>query len=120
MKAKRAVQTDISRVIGQNLKLIRELNNLTQLELGEQLGVSYQQIQKYESGKNRIPMESLIEIRKRFDIPYDYFFEGLESKHIIQKNDYHILGAHMSKLIKKVKDQEEQKKIIKVIDILCS
>lgn len=50
---------------------------MSQEGLGEQLAVTFQQIQKYEKGTNRISASRLYEVSKIFDVPVDYFFDGL-------------------------------------------
>jgi transcriptional regulator with XRE-family HTH domain len=54
----------------------RELG-IVQEALGEALGVTFQQIQKYEKGANRISAGRLFEIANLFDVEISYFFEGL-------------------------------------------
>lgn len=53
---------DLDIQIGQNLKRIRKQRNISQARLGDALGITFQQIQKYESGTNRISTSSLIAI----------------------------------------------------------
>lgn len=52
------------KIIADNLKRIRKQRGHTQVSLAEGLGLTFQQIQKYESGKNRIASETLFEISK--------------------------------------------------------
>ncbi|MEM6259411.1 MAG: helix-turn-helix transcriptional regulator [Planctomycetota bacterium] len=52
----------IDRRIGQNLRAIRRMNRLTQTELGRAVGVTFQQIQKYERGTNRLPASRLVQL----------------------------------------------------------
>jgi len=58
----------------------RELRGLPQKELARQLGISFQQVQKYESGANRISASKMWQLCEVLDITPGYFFEGLESK----------------------------------------
>jgi transcriptional regulator with XRE-family HTH domain len=84
---------DETSLIGLNLKQLRELKKLTQNDMALFLNVSYQQIQKYESGKNRLPIDRLYRIRDFFDIPFEYFFVGLKDTCHLGKGhqDYQIL-----------------------------
>ncbi len=50
---------------------------MTQQELGSSVGIKFQQIQKYESGANRISASRLWDIANALDVPVAYFFEGL-------------------------------------------
>ena len=66
-----------NRHIGQNIKFYRRLHGMSQKDLGDRLGVSSQQIQKYESGANQIGAARLHEAAKAMDIPVSRFFDGL-------------------------------------------
>lgn len=55
--------------IGRRIRMFRRKEGMSQQNLGEKLGVSYQQVQKYESGKNRISAEKLILVAQVLDIP---------------------------------------------------
>lgn len=70
--------TKIDRYIGKKLRLIRLLQNESQQSLGDALGVTFQQIQKYEKGNNRVAAARLWEIAKHYDVGLDYFFENKE------------------------------------------
>ncbi len=63
--------------VGQQLRIRRIHSNLSQTELGEKVGLSYQQVQKYESGKNRISASMLYEIASGLNVPVSCFFDGL-------------------------------------------
>lgn len=63
--------------VGQQLRVRRIHSNLSQAELGHETGLSYQQIQKYETGKNRISASMLYEFAGRLNVPVSRFFEGL-------------------------------------------
>lgn len=59
----------IDEVIGANLIKIRRLRAVSQMELGERIGVSFQQIQKYEKGTTRISVLRLQQLAKALDVP---------------------------------------------------
>jgi len=63
--------------VGQQLRIRRVHSNLSQTELGQKVGLSYQQVQKYESGKNRISASMLYEIANGLNVPVGFFFDGL-------------------------------------------
>ena len=50
---------------------------MTQQQLGEKVGIKFQQIQKYETGMNRISASRLWDIGQALDVSISYFFEGL-------------------------------------------
>lgn len=62
--------------VGQRVRAARLSLRVSQKDLGEALGVSFQQIQKYEKGTNRIGSSRLQAIATRLDKPIGWFFEG--------------------------------------------
>ncbi len=64
--------------VGMRLKLRRQMLELSQNELGQRLGITFQQIQKYEKGTNRIGASRLYELAKALNIRVQYFFENYE------------------------------------------
>ena len=68
----------IDHLVGQRLRWRRRELRLTQEQLGEQLGLTFQQVQKYEKGVNRISAGRLYELSTVLDVPVLYFYEGAE------------------------------------------
>ncbi len=66
--------------VGQRLRQRRRLLGLTQQKLAEAVNIRFQQIQKYESGANRISASRLWSLSRALDIPVAYFFEGLNGR----------------------------------------
>lgn len=62
--------------IGKRIRMVRKSFKMSQSELGDVLGVSFQQIQKYEKGKDRLSCDYLIKISKFFGLPASYFLFG--------------------------------------------
>jgi transcriptional regulator with XRE-family HTH domain len=67
----------IDQHIGSRLRLRRTLLGMTQEQLASVLGISYQQVQKYETGTNRISASRLFEIGQMLETDAAYFYEGL-------------------------------------------
>ncbi|MEL7029167.1 MAG: helix-turn-helix transcriptional regulator [Pseudomonadota bacterium] len=63
--------------VGKRLRQRRCLLGMTQQQLASAVGIKFQQIQKYESGANRISASRLWALAKALDAPVSYFFEGL-------------------------------------------
>jgi len=63
--------------VGKRVRAVRLLRGLTQSDLGVATGVQFQQIQKYEIGKNRISCSSIALIAQVLDVPVADFFTGL-------------------------------------------
>ena len=64
--------------VGMRLRLRRTLLGLSQEAIGKAIGVTFQQIQKYERGINRMGSSRLYEFAKIMYVPVSYFFEGFE------------------------------------------
>jgi len=57
------------------------LIGMSQERLGELLGLTFQQVQKYEKGVNRIGAGRLFEVSRILGVPIDYFYEGVNGQH---------------------------------------
>jgi transcriptional regulator with XRE-family HTH domain len=66
--------------VGQRIRLRRDMLGLTQKQLATACGVSFQQIQKYESGETRIVAERLYKLGLALDIPVSFMFSGLPNQ----------------------------------------
>jgi transcriptional regulator with XRE-family HTH domain len=63
--------------VGKRLRLRRTLLGMSQERLGEQLGLTFQQVQKYERGVNRIGSSRLFELGQILDVPVSFFFDDM-------------------------------------------
>ena len=63
--------------VGKQVRLRRTLLGVSQTELGATIGLTFQQIQKYEDGSNRISASRLYELAKVFGVSLDSFFERI-------------------------------------------
>jgi transcriptional regulator with XRE-family HTH domain len=66
----------IDAYVGSRLRLLRTKQNMTQQGIADRLGISFQQVQKYEKGFNRIGASRLQHLSQIFDVPVDFFFDG--------------------------------------------
>lgn len=78
-----------TKLIGKQLRAARSAVGVTQAVLGEACGCTFQQIQKYERGKNRISAGKLVVAAEFLDVPVGFFFEtaaeatpGVSRKHL--------------------------------------
>ena len=82
-KRRRTIKDDgpdpIDVYIGARVKARRKGLRISQTKLGDACGVSFQQMQKYENGMNRIGASNLLKISKALDVEVSYFFEGVEA-----------------------------------------
>ena len=62
--------------VGQKLRSRRSLIGVTQESLAEAAGITFQQVQKYEKGRNRLSASRLYQFSRVLEVPVSYFFEG--------------------------------------------
>lgn len=123
---------EIDLLIGQNLKLKRIKSGVSLQELGNILNVSFQQIQKYERGQNKISSSNLFLIANSLNCEINYFFHGLENKtpnqnsleeekeifqHIESIPNHEI--TQLIKYYSQIKDHDVRKKTLDLIKTLC-
>ena len=97
--------------VGRKLKQARNLRRYSLADVARRLKLSFQQIQKYEIGSNRIAASHLYELSKILDVPTFYFFEGLAEETINPAdNALDIMSAVAS-----IKDEQLQLRIITFI-----
>ena len=114
---------EIDRHVGERIRRRRVMLGLTQEQLGEALGISYQQIQKYETGANRVSAGRLFMISQILEVGIATLFDGLgedvddainnTSRHVIELvrafskiSDEKIRGSVMS-LVRTLSDKDE-------------
>jgi len=74
--------------VGARVRQRRRLLGMTQQRLADAVSIRFQQIQKYESGANRISASRLWSLSQALDVPVAYFFEGVDQ-------DGHVNGGHV-------------------------
>jgi transcriptional regulator with XRE-family HTH domain len=65
--------------VGSRVRMRRRMLDMNQSDLADALGMSFQQVQKYENGTNRIGASRLQQIANLLQVPVDFFFEGLST-----------------------------------------
>ena len=75
--AAKKVPSSIDKHVGRRVRMRRQLLAMSQQKLGAALGLTFQQVQKYEKGTNRIGASRLQQISQILQVPVAFFFEGL-------------------------------------------
>ena len=78
----------VDRHIGLRLRSRRLAVQMTQTDLADALGVTFQQVQKYEKGSNRVSASTLMQLAETLQVPIAYFFEGLQPEGTRGKGAY--------------------------------
>lgn len=113
--------SEIDLKVARRLKIARKISGLTQKQLASTLKIASQQIQKYESGENRIGIARLWEISEILGKPIEYFFHGLrhdDEASLEGKVDSKVDGktAKLQGLLKQIEDDDVKDAIITVIE----
>src|SRR5271166_1386854 len=66
----------VDTLVAKNIRILRQDRGLSQTELGRKIDVTFQQVQKYENGTNRVGSGRLFKIASTFGVPITAFFEG--------------------------------------------
>lgn len=79
---------------GKQLALARHAQGLNQTDVARMLGLTFQQIQKYEKGTNRMSASVLWTLSEKMNLPVSYFFQGLESNSTTAEHIFSTMGRH--------------------------
>ena len=71
----------IDKHVGNRLRMRRRMLDKSQTDLANALGLTFQQVQKYEKGRNRISASRLQQISQILQVPVPFFFEGAPQRH---------------------------------------
>lgn len=116
MQTKNPHSNDIS--IGRKIRFRREMLKISQKQLGHRLGVTFQQIQKYEKGANRVGAGRLQEIADILDISIFFFYSDISTKeHVLFPYEEMISSKEEHLLLKSFRElkSKQQKAILCLI-----
>lgn len=85
-KASPRSPTDVDKAVAARIQMARKSVGMSQERLGELLGVTFQQVQKYGTGMNRVSASRLYQIANAVGVPIGYFFEDVENRNSYDKN----------------------------------
>lgn len=112
--------------VGARVRIRRQVLKMSQERLGDQLGVTFQQVQKYERGSNRIGASRLWRLAQVLDVPVSYFFEGLsddiESGEFTENEQMPIVydfinstdGVALAKAVTKIENKAVRRQILEL------
>ncbi len=117
--------------VGSRVRLRRTMQGMSQEKLGDSLGVTFQQVQKYEKGANRIGASRLQNIAVVLDTPIAFFFEDAPGEAIegsTEPNSPNYVvdflssseGLQLNKAFVKIKNVNVRRKIIELVKTLAS
>ena len=115
--------------LGRRLRLRRVEQQMSQAELGAKLGVTFQQVQKYEKGVNRIGASRLQHIATALDVPVTFFFDdadagkrAIESKREVESLLFldSSFSLRLLRAYSAVKDQAVQRQFVSLIESIAA
>ena len=118
--------------VGSRVRIRRMLIGMSQERLGDLLGLTFQQVQKYEKGVNRIGAGRLYEVSRILGVPIDFFYEGVigmsgeargfsenESSPPVMEFVSSGEGLHLSLAFMKIKDPKVRKRVLDLVKSLA-
>lgn len=115
----------IDRKVGQRVRSRRLEIGMSQERLAELLGVTFQQVQKYEKGVNRIAVSRLYDIAAALEMPAGRFFEGLSARGVAEGRTDYVddalatpEGAQLMALFSSIKSQKLRRKVLELVRTL--
>jgi transcriptional regulator with XRE-family HTH domain len=108
--------------LGRRIRLRRVEQHISQTELGDKLGVSFQQVQKYEKGVNRVGASRLQQIATALDVPLTFFYSSdgkareVESLMFIDSS----FSLRLLRAYSKIKDQVVQRQFVSLIECIAA
>ena len=80
--------------VGSRIRLRRTLLGMSQERLGEALGLTFQQVQKYETGVNRVSASRLFDLSRVLDVPIGFFFDDVPDVVLSRRETVELVGAY--------------------------
>jgi transcriptional regulator with XRE-family HTH domain len=119
MKQRSAGKPDIE--MGKKIRLRRVEQRISQSDLGEKLGVSFQQVQKYEKGVNRVGASRLQQIASALDVPVTFFYDS-DSKTREVESLLFLDSAFSLRLLRaysRIKSQAVQRQLVTLMESIA-
>lgn len=130
--SEKKIPNPIDRHVGSRVRMRRLLVGLSQEKLGEALGITFQQIQKYEKGANRIGASRLQQTAKILGVPVEFFFEGAPAGDAVAGfgempqpsfvSDFMATseGVQLTKAFVRIADPQVRRRIIDLVEAIAT
>ncbi|MGF1611429.1 MAG: helix-turn-helix domain-containing protein [Kiloniellales bacterium] len=105
--------------VGRRIRERRIMLGLTQQQLADLIGVTYQQAHKYERGVNRVSAGRLYEIARVLGVDVDYFFEGLEEGSAAPVSERQRMCLDVARNFARIRDERQQQTVSQLCRILA-
>jgi transcriptional regulator with XRE-family HTH domain len=111
---------DADRYVGARLRESRIMAGMTQPQLAELIGITYQQEHKYERGINRIAARRLYQIARALGVDVGYFYEGLQSEQPFVPTAQHRMLLDLTRNFLNIPKQEHREALTAVARALAN
>ncbi len=114
--------TAVDKHVGQRVRMRRIQLGMSQEKLGHSLGLTFQQVQKYEKGANRISAGKLVEISKALKVPVAFFFQDLPGapKEELASPTFSNFQAKLAREVRDVENAAQQALILALVRELAT
>jgi transcriptional regulator with XRE-family HTH domain len=127
------VPNPIDRHVGARVRMRRLMVGMSQERLGDSLGITFQQIQKYEKGANRIGASRLQQIAKILGVPVEFFFDGAPAGEVTAAAGFAELpqstfvsefmatseGVQLTRAFVRIADPQVRRRLIDLVETLA-
>ncbi len=130
------IPNPIDKHVGSRVRMRRVLLGMSQEKLGEALNLTFQQVQKYEKGTNRIGASRLQQISKTLNVPAAYFFDGappfeagtesISHSAVAEARSAYVVdflstmeGLHLNRAFARIQDAKVRKRIVDLVTALA-
>jgi transcriptional regulator with XRE-family HTH domain len=96
--------------VGKRIRHRRWMIGITQQQLADSVGIKFQQIQKYETGMNRVSASRLWGIAEALDVPVSFFFDGLEENAAASRDESVVADREAMELVRAYSAIPEQQR----------
>ncbi len=110
--------SEVDRHVGARIRERRVMMGLTQQEMAELIGVTYQQAHKYEHGINRVSAGRLYDISQALGVPVDFFFEGLGSDLRVRNTPRQRMCLELARNFGRIANQRHQEALSHLTRVL--
>ncbi|HLO78309.1 MAG TPA: helix-turn-helix transcriptional regulator [Magnetospirillum sp.] len=111
---------DTDRHVGARIRERRIMLGLSQQQMADLIGVTYQQAHKYERGINRISAGRLYEIAQVLGVPVNYFFEGLDNERSTDLNARQRMCLELARNFSSISNEKHQEALSQLARALAS
>ncbi|KJS45900.1 MAG: XRE family transcriptional regulator [Rhodospirillaceae bacterium BRH_c57] len=112
--------TDIDRHVGVKIRERRVMLGLSQQQMADMIGVTYQQAHKYERGINRISAGRLYEIAQVLTVPIGFFFDGAESGRASELNPRQRMCLEVARNFAQIQNERHQEALSQMARALAA